>query len=226
MRRCRQFHAVLLSALSEMFKTCINSIKNTRLLSNPNTLKRLQWATAATGASLVVGYGAAQLVAPKDQSALEYIDSISTGILSKLQQSVEIHAFSTPDHGLHAPHYPFEFKKWWAGYDHHALRRGYQVYREICSACHSMEYIHWRNLVGVTHTEAESKEMAAEYQYKDGPNDNGEYFMRPGKLTDVLPAPYENDELARKANGGALPPDLSCIARARHGEEVCTLLFK
>ncbi|KAI8906275.1 cytochrome c1 [Gorgonomyces haynaldii] len=129
------------------------------------------------------------------------------------------HAFSTPDHGLHAPHYPFEFKKWWSTYDHAALRRGYQVYREICAACHSMDYIHWRNLVGVTHTEAEAKEMAAEYEYRDGPNDAGEYFMRPGKLTDPMPRPYANDEAARAANGGALPPDLSCIARARPGEE-------
>lgn len=63
-----------------------------------------------------------------------------------------------------------------------SIRRGYQVYREICSACHSMEYIHWRNLVGVSHTEAEAKAMAAEFEYKDGPDDQGEYFMRPGKV--------------------------------------------
>ena len=70
------------------------------------------------------------------------------------------------------------------------------------------------------YTEAEAKAMAAEYEYEDGPNDQGEYFKRPGKLSDPMPRPYPNDEAARKANGGALPPDLSCIARARHGEEV------
>lgn len=86
-----------------------------------------------------------------------------------------------------------------------------------------MEYIHWRNLVGVSHTEAEAKDMAAEYEYKDGPNDQGEYFMRPGKLADAMPAAYPNEEAARAANGGAYPPDLSCIARARHGEEVLNL---
>jgi ubiquinol-cytochrome c reductase cytochrome c1 subunit len=57
------------------------------------------------------------------------------------------------------------------------------VYREVCSACHSMDYIYWRNLVGVSHTEAEAKAMAAEYEYRDGPDETGEYFMRPGKVT-------------------------------------------
>lgn len=81
-----------------------------------------------------------------------------------------------------------------------------------------MDYIHWRNLVGVSHTESEVKQMAAEFEYKDGPDDKGEYFMRPGKPADKMPRPYSNDEAARAANGGALPPDLSCISRARHGE--------
>ena len=62
------------------------------------------------------------------------------------------------------------------------IRRGYQVYREVCSACHSMDYIYWRNLVGVSHTEEEAKDMAAEYEYKDGPDETGEFFMRPGKV--------------------------------------------
>jgi ubiquinol-cytochrome c reductase cytochrome c1 subunit len=92
------------------------------------------------------------------------------------------YAFSTADHGLHAAHYPWDFQKFYKSYDHAALRRGYQVYKEICSACHSMDYIHFRNLVGVTHTEAEAKELAGEYEYTDGPNDRGEMFTRPGKV--------------------------------------------
>lgn len=92
-----------------------------------------------------------------------------------------------------------------------------------------MKYVHFRNLVGVTHTEDEAKELAAEYDVLDGPNDEGEMFTRPGiiyllsnipgKLADSFPSPYPNEEAARAANGGALPPDMSCIARARHGEE-------
>jgi len=128
-------------------------------------------------------------------------------------------AMSDLDHGMHAHSLPFEHKGLFKTFDHAALRRGYQVYREVCAACHSMNLIHWRNLVGVTHTEAEAKAMAAEYEYQDGPNDQGEMFMRPGRLTDPMPAPYPNDEASRVANGGALPPDMSCIARARHGEE-------
>ncbi|KAI9326970.1 cytochrome c1 [Zopfochytrium polystomum] len=120
---------------------------------------------------------------------------------------------------MHAHPLPWEHRGFFKTYDHAALRRGYQVYREICAACHSMNLIHWRNLVGVTHSEEEAKAMAAEYEYQDGPDDKGELFMRPGKLTDRMPVPYHNDESARVANGGALPPDLSCIARARHGEE-------
>lgn len=63
-----------------------------------------------------------------------------------------------------------------------SIRRGFQVYKEVCSACHSMDYIHYRDLVGVSHTEAEAKDLAAEYEYQDGPNDAGEMFMRPGKV--------------------------------------------
>ncbi|KAI8816275.1 cytochrome C1 family-domain-containing protein [Fimicolochytrium jonesii] len=129
------------------------------------------------------------------------------------------HAFSTADHGLHAPHYPWEHHKFYKTYDHAAIRRGFQVYKEVCSACHSMQYIHYRNLVGVSHTEEEAKALAAEYEYDDGPDDSGNMFKRPGKLTDAMPNPYPNEQAARAANGGAYPPDLSCIARARHGEE-------
>jgi cytochrome c1 len=67
-------------------------------------------------------------------------------------------------------------------FDRAQLQRGFQVYKEVCSACHSMNYIAFRNLVGVTHTEEEAKTIAAEYEYKDGPNDKGEYFMRSGKV--------------------------------------------
>lgn len=130
-----------------------------------------------------------------------------------------LHAFSLPDHGLHPPHHPWDHRQLTKSFDHDAIRRGYQVYREVCAACHSLDRIAWRNLVGVSHTEAEVKVMAAEYEYQDGPNDKGEMFMRPGKPSDPMPRAYPNDEAARAANGGALPPDLSCIVRARHGEE-------
>ncbi|NXT39930.1 CY1 protein, partial [Pelecanoides urinatrix] len=100
-----------------------------------------------------------------------------------------------------------------------SLRRGFQVYKQVCSACHSMEYLAFRNLIGVTHTEAEAKALAEEVEVMDGPDENGEMFMRPGKISDYFPKPYPNSEAARAANNGALPPDLSYIVNARHGGE-------
>ncbi|KAJ2923631.1 hypothetical protein H1R20_g13465, partial [Candolleomyces eurysporus] len=102
-------------------------------------------------------------------------------------------------------------------FDHASIRRGYQVYREVCAACHSLDRIAWRNLVGVSHTVDEARTMAEEVEYTDGPNAEGEMFQRPGKLADYMPAPYPNEEAARSSNGGALPPDLSLIVKARHG---------
>ncbi|KAJ3076444.1 cytochrome c1 [Podochytrium sp. JEL0797] len=128
-------------------------------------------------------------------------------------------AFNLIENGMHPPHQEWDHKAWNKTFDHDAIRRGYQVYREVCAACHSMSLISWRNLVGVSHTEAEVKEMAAEYEYEDGPDDQGQMFKRPGKLSDRFPAAYPNEEAARAANGGAYPPDLSCIVKARHGEE-------
>lgn len=72
-------------------------------------------------------------------------------------------------------------------------------------------------MVGVSHTASEARALAEEHEYPDGPDDQGEMFQRPGKLSDYLPAPYPNEEAARASNGGALPPDLSLIIKARHG---------
>lgn len=105
----------------------------------------------------------------------------------------------------------------------HSLRRGFQVYREVCSSCHSLSRIPYRALVGVTHTVDEAKAMAEENEYDGEPNDEGEIEKRPGKLSDYLPSPYKNDEAARAANNGALPPDLSLMVKARHGG--CDYIF-
>lgn len=80
-----------------------------------------------------------------------------------------------------------------------------------------MRFIAYRNLVGVTHTEDEAKAEAAEQMITDGPDDQGNMFQRPGKLSDYFPSPYPNEEAARAANNGAFPPDLSYITSARHG---------
>ena len=105
----------------------------------------------------------------------------------------------------------------------HSLRRGFQVYREVCSSCHSLKRIPWRSLVGTSHTVDEMKAMAEENEYDTEPNDEGEIEKRPGKLSDYIPPPYKNDEAARAANNGALPPDLSLMVKARHGG--CNYIF-
>jgi ubiquinol-cytochrome c reductase cytochrome c1 subunit len=125
---------------------------------------------------------------------------------------------ASDDH-IHTPHYHWPHDGKFSSYDHGAMRRGYEVYRQVCSTCHSMDLICFRNLVGETHTEVQAKALAASYEVKDGPDDEGNYFERPGKLSDAFVSPYETEEQARFINGGALPPDLSCIAKARHGGE-------
>uniref|UniRef100_A0A8C5PMD4 Cytochrome c1 n=1 Tax=Leptobrachium leishanense TaxID=445787 RepID=A0A8C5PMD4_9ANUR len=120
---------------------------------------------------------------------------------------------------LHPPSYPWSHSGLLSSLDHGSIRRGYLVYKQVCAACHSMEYLAFRNLVGVSHTEAEAKALAEEFEVLDGPDESGEMFTRPGKLSDHFPKPYSNTEAARAANNGALPPDLSYIVNARHGGE-------
>lgn len=155
----------------------------------------------------------------QSNSALAFTTVASAGLVGTYAYiyGTPISANSPADNGLHSPHYPWPQDGALATYDHMSLRRGYQVYREVCSACHSLDRIAWRNLVGVTHTVDEAKVMCEEVEYEDGPDDNGEMFQRPGKLSDYMPRPYPNDEAARAGNAGALPPDLSLITKARHG---------
>ena len=100
-------------------------------------------------------------------------------------------------------------------FDKAAMQRGFQVYREVCAGCHSLKFIAFRNFADLGYNEAEIKSLAAEYEVLDGPNDDGEMFLRPGIPADRIPSPYPNDNAARAGNGGALPPDLSLITKAR-----------
>ncbi|KAE9466405.1 hypothetical protein C3L33_01684, partial [Rhododendron williamsianum] len=120
------------------------------------------------------------------------------------------------EHGLPCPNYPWPHEGILSSYDHGSIRRGHQVYQQVCASCHSMGLISYRDLVGVAYTEEETKAMAAEIEVVDGPNDEGEMFTRPGKLSDRFPQPYANEQAARFANGGAYPPDLSLVTKARH----------
>ena len=98
------------------------------------------------------------------------------------------------------------------------------MYREVCASCHSLARVPYRALVGTILTVDEAKALAEENEFDtDEPNDAGDYEKRPGKLADALPSPYKNDQAARAANNGALPPDLSLMVKARHGG--CDYIF-
>jgi len=114
----------------------------------------------------------------------------------------------------------WSFKGLFCMFDRGALQRGYQVYTEVCSSCHSMKYLSYRNLAekgGPEFSIAEAKAIAASFEVTDGPNDDGEMFTRPGKLSDKFVMPYDNVKAAQAANGGAYPPDMSVLVKARGG---------
>merc|ERR1712241_1219699 len=146
-------------------------------------------------------------------AALGAFSGVGAAVAYKLDQSVKA------DLTLHPPHLHWTHSGLIDSLDHGSIRRGYQVYKQVCAACHSMRYMAFRNLVGVSHTEAEAKAEAEEVQVQDGPDESGEMFMRPGKLSDYFPKPFANDAAAAAANNGAIPPDLSYIVLARHGNE-------
>ena len=102
-------------------------------------------------------------------------------------------------------------------FDRGAQQRGFQVYKEVCASCHSLDLVAFRHLTQIGYTADQVKAIAATYEVEDGPNDEGEMFTRPGRPSDTLPAPFANDQAARAANNGALPPDLSLMVKARPG---------
>lgn len=163
---------------------------------------------------------------------------------------------------IRLPKYPWAFNGTFKAFDHAALRRGWQVYRTVCHACHSLRFVRFLDLVNVTHTAEEVKQIAAEFQVsigararwltdatrrdaitvrsgvtnrnranafdqvEDGPDDQGNYYTRPAILSDAIPSPYPNEEAAKAANYGAVPPDLTymILTRRRGLDYVFSLL--
>lgn len=154
---------------------------------------------------------------PLRQALLGISSAVCAGATTTYYYTTKAEAMTDAEHGLHPPAYPWPQNGMLSTFDHGSLRRGYLVYKEVCAACHSLDRVAWRNLVGVTHTADEAKAFAEELEYDDEPDDEGNPRKRPGKLADYIPAPYPNEQAARAANQGALPPDLSLIAKARHG---------
>ena len=114
----------------------------------------------------------------------------------------------------------WSFKGLFGKFDRGSLQRGYQIYTEVCASCHSLKYASYRNLAekgGPEFSIEQAKAIASNFEVTDGPNDDGEMFERPAKLSDKFVMPYENDKAAQAANGGAYPPDMSVLVKARSG---------
>ena len=109
----------------------------------------------------------------------------------------------------------WSFKGLIGTFDRASLQRGFQVYKEVCAGCHGMRLISYRNLAALGYNQNELKAIASQFEITDGPNDDGEFFTRPGRPSDKFASPYPNKKAAIAANGGAYPPDLSLIIKAR-----------
>ncbi|MCB9973465.1 MAG: cytochrome c1 [Rhodospirillales bacterium] len=119
--------------------------------------------------------------------------------------------------GEEPPHQSWSFEGPFGTYDKAALQRGFLVYKQVCSACHSMQKMHYRNLDGLGYNEDQIKTIASEFMVEDGPNDEGEFFERAARPADTFKSPFKNKKEAAYANNGIAPPDLSLMAFARHG---------
>ena len=117
--------------------------------------------------------------------------------------------------GAALPSQSWSFQGMFGTYDRAALRRGFQVYSEVCASCHSLSLVSYRHLMSVGYSEDEVKAIAAEIEVEDGPNEDGEMFTRPGKPSDRFASPFANEMAARASNNGAFPPDLSLMTKAR-----------
>ena len=114
----------------------------------------------------------------------------------------------------------WSFNSFFGKFDRASLQRGYQIYTEVCASCHSMKYVSYRNLSekgGPEFSEEQAKAIASNFEVTDGPNSDGEMFTRPAKLSDKFVMPYANEQEAKVSNGGAYPPDMSVLVKARAG---------
>ena len=114
----------------------------------------------------------------------------------------------------------WSFKGVFGTFDRASLQRGYQVYQEVCSGCHSVKHLSYRNLSekgGPEFSIEEVKAIAAQFEVTDGPDEDGEMFTRSGRLSDKFVSPFPNVKAAAAANDGAYPPDMSVLAKARKG---------
>lgn len=140
--------------------------------------------------------------------ALAAFLGLGVAVTAAPRSSLSAEAIELPDR-------QWSFEGIFGSFDMNSVQRGLQVYLEVCAGCHGLELIAFRNLSDLGYNEDEVKAIAANFTVIDGPDDNGEMFERPGLPFDRFPPPFANDKAAAAANGGAVPPDLSLMAKAR-----------
>lgn len=118
--------------------------------------------------------------------------------------------------GKHPKQVDWSFDGPFGTFDQASAQRGFQVFKQVCASCHSLKYFKFRNLAELGYEEDMIKAFAAEYEVAGEPDDAGDPTTRKGMPQDGIPAPFANENAARASNGGALPPDLSLIIKARH----------
>ncbi len=145
--------------------------------------------------------------------------SLSLGLVTAVAMLAAAPASAQEGHGAPKPHREsWTFAGPFGKFDRAQVQRGFQVFREVCSSCHAAHLFAFRNLAqpgGPQFSEAQAKAVAEAYKVQDGPNDAGDMFERPGRLSDHWPSPFPNEQAARASNGGAYPPDFSVLAKAR-----------
>jgi cytochrome c1 len=143
---------------------------------------------------------------------------LAIGLVSAIFSGAGSAAFAADAHAPQPPRLKWSFAGPFGKFDKGQLQRGLKVYREVCQACHSLNLVAFRTLGqsgALGFTEGQIKTLAGEYQITDGPNDTGEMFQRPGRPSDSFPKIFANEQAARATHNGALPVDLSVIAKAR-----------
>lgn len=147
------------------------------------------------------------------------MNMIRTALVAGVMAATASMTFSAANAAGDAPHaadHHWSFNGLFGTYDRAALRRGFEVYKGVCAGCHGLRLVAYRNLMDIGFTEAEVKAIAADVEVPAEPNEDGEIEDRPGIPADKFKSPFANENAARAANGGAYPPDLSLIIKARH----------
>ncbi|MGB7287995.1 MAG: cytochrome c1 [Salaquimonas sp.] len=155
----------------------------------------------------------------KLKTILSGIAGLAIGAMVSLGGAFAAEEGATPHYPIkHPRHAHWSFAGPFGHWDIGQLQRGFKVYRENCSACHSLNLVSFRNLEALGYTEGQIKTIAADYEVTDGPNVEGEMFDRPAVAADHFPSPFPNALAAAAANNGAAPPDFSLLAKARAPE--------